>query len=114
MDRYAIIGNPVDHSKSPRIHALFAEQTAQNIAYGAICAPLDGFGETAREFFAHGGRGLNVTVPFKQQAFEIATELSARARVAAAVNTLALNDATLFGDNTDGVGLVKDIEDNLG
>ena len=113
-DRYAVIGNPVAHSKSPRIHALFAQQAAQDISYEAILAPRDGFAATVHAFSADGGCGLNVTVPFKEQAFRMATQCSPRAQAAGAVNTLRFKDKEIFGDNTDGAGLVRDIESNLG
>lgn len=114
MDRYAVVGNPIAHSKSPRIHALFAAQTAQEMRYEALLAPLDGFAEAVRAFVAAGGRGLNVTVPFKEVAFRLADRLSPRARAAGAVNTLAFGDDGIFGDNTDGAGLTRDILANLG
>ena len=113
-DRYAVIGNPVAHSKSPRIHALFAQQTAQDMRYEAILAPRDGFAATVHAFSADGGRGLNVTLPFKEQAFRMATQCSPRAQAAGAVNTLRFKDKEIFGDNTDGAGLIRDIESNLG
>ena len=112
-DRYAVIGNPVAHSKSPRIHALFAQQTGQDMRYAAILAPLDGFAATVQAFIADGGRGMNVTVPFKEQAFRMATRCSPRAEAAGAVNTLHFQDKEIFGDNTDGAGLVRDLESNL-
>ncbi|CAM3590363.1 shikimate dehydrogenase [Bordetella sputigena] len=108
--RYAVIGNPVAHSRSPRIHAMFAEQTGIPVEYGLLPAPLDGFEAAVREFFAAGGRGLNVTVPFKQEAWALAApRLSDRARLAGAVNTLWQRDGALHGCNTDGVGLVADL-----
>ena len=110
-DRYAIIGNPVAHSKSPWIHAQFARATSQDLDYGRIEAPLDGFAATVERFRAAGGKGLNVTLPFKQEAFALCSTLSERARVAQAVNTLVLE--TGFGDNTDGIGLVRDLSQNL-
>jgi shikimate dehydrogenase len=113
-DRYAVVGNPIAHSKSPRIHALFATQTAQDMVYEALLAPLDGFAATVRDFIAAGGRGMNVTVPFKEEAFRLATSLSERARAAGAVNTLSFADGEIRGDNTDGTGLVRDITGNLG
>ena len=112
-DRYAVIGNPIAHSRSPRIHALFAAQTGQDIAYGAILAPLDGFAAAVRKFIAEGGRGANVTVPFKEQAHRLAAALSPRARGAGAVNTLDFSGPAIFGDNTDGAGLVRDLTANL-
>lgn len=112
-DRYAVIGHPVSHSKSPLIHALFAEQTGQHISYEAIEAPLDGFVATIERLRRDGYRGCNVTVPFKFEAFDCATELSERARAAQAVNTLSFEGDKISGDNTDGAGLVRDIEQNL-
>jgi shikimate dehydrogenase len=110
-DRYAIIGNPVAHSKSPWIHAAFARATSQELDYGRIEAPLDAFAATVESFRAAGGKGLNVTLPFKQEAFGLCSSVSERARVAQAVNTLVLE--TGFGDNTDGIGLVRDLAQNL-
>lgn len=110
-DRYAVIGNPVAHSKSPWIHAEFARATGQAIDYGRIEAPLDGFTATVERFRAGGARGANVTVPFKEEAFRLCTRVSERARVAQAVNTLVLD--TGFGDNTDGIGLVIDLTAHL-
>jgi len=107
--RYAVIGNPVAHSKSPRIHALFAAQAGLALDYGLLPAPAGGFAQAARGFFAEGGAGLNVTVPFKQEAYALADDLSARARAAGAVNTLWMADGRLHGCNTDGVGLVDDL-----
>ena len=115
MDRYAVFGNPIKHSRSPQIHAAFAAQTGQILTYRAQLVELGGFAGTARRFFDDGGLGLNVTAPFKLEAFAFADELSGRARRAGAVNTLARQeDGTVYGDNTDGVGLVRDIADNLG
>ena len=113
-DRYCVLGNPVAHSRSPAIHARFAAQCGQDITYEAMLAPLDGFAETVRRFIARGGKGANVTVPFKEEAFRLCTRCSARAERAGAVNTLAFVDDEIFGDNTDGAGLVRDIEVNLG
>jgi shikimate dehydrogenase len=112
-DRYAVIGNPIAHSKSPQIHKLFAEQTGQDISYEAILAPLEGFAATIERLRKEGFKGCNVTVPFKFEAFNIATELSERARSAQAVNTLSFDGDAIRGDNTDGTGLVHDIERNL-
>jgi len=111
-DRYAVIGNPVAHSKSPAIHAEFARATGQDIEYARIEAPLDGFAEAIARFRAAGGKGCNVTLPFKQEAVRIAGRLSERARLAQAVNTLRFEDS--FGDNTDGIGLVRDLAGNMG
>jgi shikimate dehydrogenase len=113
-DRYAVVGNPIAHSKSPLIHAEFARQTGQDISYTTLLAPLDGFAATALAFRADGGKGLNVTVPFKQEAWQLATSLTERARLAQAVNTLKFEDDGILGDNTDGAGLVRDITSNLG
>jgi shikimate dehydrogenase len=112
-DRYAVVGNPVAHSQSPEIHAEFARQTGQDIAYTRILAPLDGFVQTVQAFRAAGGRGLNVTVPFKPEAFRLATERTARAMAAEAANTLSFEGGRVLGDTTDGPGLVRDIVDNL-
>jgi len=110
MDRYAVIGNPIGHSKSPFIHACFAAQTGQTLHYEAIEAELDHFPEAVRQFLEEGGKGMNVTVPFKLQAYKLADQLSPRAEYAKAVNTLILEtDGSLTGDNTDGVGLVRDL-----
>jgi shikimate dehydrogenase len=113
-DRYAVFGNPIAHSKSPRIHALFAAQTGQALTYEAILAPLDGFAEAVTAFRREGGRGANVTVPFKEQAYALCDRLSARAEAAGAVNTLKFEADGVLGDNTDGVGLVNDLAGNLG
>jgi shikimate dehydrogenase len=113
-DRYAVFGNPIKHSKSPQIHALFAAQTQQEMIYRAQLVEENLFAEAAKEFFSNGGKGLNITVPFKLDAFAFADQLSDRARRAGAINTLALqDDGTIYGDNTDGVGLLRDMSDNL-
>ncbi len=108
-NQYAVIGNPIEHSKSPAIHSAFARQTDQDMVYGRILADLNQFAETVRAFIAAGGKGLNVTVPFKEQAFALADQLSERAQAAGAVNTLIVNQGELHGDNTDGIGLVRDL-----
>lgn len=113
MDRYAVIGHPVAHSKSPLIHQAFARATGQHMSYELLPAPLDGFLATAQRFAAEGGRGLNVTVPFKLEAYAMAKERSARAEEAQACNTLAWRDDHWYGDNTDGVGLMRDLTHNL-
>ena len=113
-DRYAVIGNPIAHSKSPQIHKMFAEQTGQDIRYEAILAPLDGFAATVERLRNEGYKGCNVTVPFKFEAFGIAANLHQRAQAAKAANTLWFKDSEIHGDNTDGVGLIRDIEHNLG
>ena len=113
-DRYAVMGNPIAHSKSPEIHALFASQTGQAMHYEAILVEHDRFPSAVREFVASGGRGLNVTVPFKPQACQVADRLSDGARRAGAVNTLSVTaGGMMVGDNTDGVGLLRDLRDNL-
>ncbi|HEX8596254.1 MAG TPA: shikimate dehydrogenase [Pseudomonas sp.] len=112
MDHYVVFGNPIGHSKSPLIHGLFAEQTGQQLDYRTALAPLDGFTAFAQAFFKQ-GRGANVTVPFKEQAFRMADRLTERGQRAGAVNTLSkLADGTLLGDNTDGAGLVRDLTVN--
>lgn len=113
-DRYAVFGHPIAHSKSPLIHAAFARQTGEALSYEAILAPLDGFAASVADFRAHGGRGANVTVPFKEEAFRLATQKTPRAALAGAVNTLLFSDAGITGDNTDGAGLVADLTRNLG
>ena len=111
-DRYAVIGNPVAHSKSPWIHAEFARATGQDMSYASIEAPLDGFARAVDAFRAAGGKGLNVTLPFKGEAFRYCRRSSERAALAQAVNTMVLEE-TSFGDNTDGVGLARDLARNL-
>ncbi len=114
MDRYCVFGNPIGHSKSPLIHRLFAEQTGEALVYDAQLAPLDDFPGFARRFFEQ-GKGANVTVPFKEEAYRLVDELSERATRAGAVNTLIrLADGRLRGDNTDGAGLLRDLTANAG
>ena len=113
-DRYAVIGNPIAHSKSPLIHGLFAQATGQDISYTAIEGPLDGFADAVRAFVAAGGRGMNVTLPFKLQAFDIATDPMESARLAGAVNALKFEGERIYAQNFDGLGLVNDIQRNLG
>ncbi|MDP1606849.1 MAG: shikimate dehydrogenase [Rhodocyclaceae bacterium] len=113
-DRYAVFGNPILHSQSPRIHALFAVQTGQDMRYAALLAPVDGFAAAVAAFVRDGGKGANVTVPFKEEAFRLATRLTSRAQAAGAVNTLSFADNTISGDNTDGAGLVTELKANLG
>ncbi len=112
MDSYAVIGNPVSHSKSPLIHAEFAKQTEQALVYTAIEAPLDNFKETLKAFEASGGKGANITLPFKNQAFALADEHSDSALLAQAANTLVFRDNIIFADNTDGPGLIQDLTGN--
>ncbi|WP_420588892.1 shikimate dehydrogenase [Bacterioplanoides sp.] len=114
-DLYAVMGNPIGHSKSPQIHTAFAKITDQNMLYSAILVPLDGFDTAVDDFFRRGGKGLNITVPFKEDAWRYADKFTARAQRAEAVNTLQkLEDGTVLADNTDGVGMVRDIMVNQG
>jgi len=114
MDNYAIVGNPVSHSKSPLIHTEFAKQTQQDITYTVIEAPVDRFVETVKAFEAAGGKGLSITLPFKNEAYAIANLHSKLAQQARAANTLAFrDDNTVYADSTDGPGLVQDITNNL-
>ncbi|MBA3776210.1 MAG: shikimate dehydrogenase [Betaproteobacteria bacterium] len=112
-DHYAVIGNPIGHSRSPLIHGAFAKTTGQDLEYTAIEGPLDGFAAVVHSFRANGGRGLNVTAPFKLQAFELATDKLERAQLAGAANALKFERDRVFADNFDGVGLVNDIQRNL-
>jgi shikimate dehydrogenase len=112
-DAYGVFGHPVNHSLSPFIHGLFARQTGQLMSYRPYDVAPEEFAARVREFFAQGGRGLNVTLPHKIAAVEVADELTARAAHAAAVNTLAIKGEGILGDNTDGAGLVRDLCDNL-
>jgi shikimate dehydrogenase len=113
IDQYAVMGNPIAHSKSPKIHTLFARQTSQVMDYQAMLVPEDEFASALDAFHQQGGKGLNITIPFKQQAWERMDVLSDRARLAGAVNTIILGtDGRRYGDNTDGVGLVRDITQN--
>jgi len=111
---YAVIGNPIGHSKSPLIHTAFAKATGQDMAYVALECPPGGFDAAVDAFRRRGGRGLNVTTPFKLDAFAYATTLRDRARLAGAVNAMAFEDSNVVADNFDGVGLVRDIQHNLG
>lgn len=115
IDKYAVFGNPIKHSKSPLIHSTFASQCEESIVYRAVKVELDGFADAATAFFSNGGAGLNITVPFKRDAFDFADQKSERAKRAGAVNTLIRNsDGVICGDNTDGIGLVRDMIANLG
>lgn len=114
MDRYAVAGNPVEHSKSPVIHARFAAQTGEPVEYTRLLVPLDAFAPTLRAFADGGAKGCNVTVPFKFDAFRLADSHSDRARLAQAANVLRFDEDGWYADNTDGVGLVRDIEVNAG
>ena len=113
-DLYAVIGHPIAHSLSPRIHAEFARHTGQDLRYEARLAPLNGFAATVEQFWREGGRGLNVTVPFKAEAWRLRVRLTLHAQAAGAVNTLARTVDGVLGYNTDGLGLIRDLEDNLG
>ncbi|WP_180174663.1 shikimate dehydrogenase [Acinetobacter sp. YH01022] len=108
--QFAVIGNPIEQSRSPELHHAFAEKTGINLSYSKRLAPLDGFAANIEEFFAQGGMGMNVTVPFKEQAFAACAVLTERAKIAKAVNTLWMQDGKLYGDNTDGQGLVDAIK----
>ncbi len=115
LDQYAVFGHPIKHSQSPRIHQLFAQQTAQQLNYFACDVPAESFNETITTFFAQGGKGLNCTVPLKELAWQRADTLTERACLSKAVNTLVLqSDGTVLGDNTDGIGLVTDLIQNHG
>ena len=113
IDRYAVIGNPISHSKSPMIHEAFAKNTGQQLEYGRVLAPLDAFADIVEAMRLNGFKGANVTVPFKLEAFDLANLLTERAQDAGAVNTLIFSDEGITGDNTDGAGIVRDIEQNL-
>lgn len=111
MDKYAVLGNPVNHSRSPAIHAMFRDETGQEMEYGTLLCPLGSFGETVDGFRSGGGKGLNITVPFKEDAFRYADILTDRAKTAGAVNILRFNDdGTVLGDNTDGAGFIADLK----
>jgi shikimate dehydrogenase len=114
MDRYCVFGNPIAHSKSPDIHAVYAAQTGQDMQYEKRLAPVDGFAAAVRDFIAEGGKGANVTLPFKLEAVKLADALTIRAQAAGAVNTLQFTEQGIIGDNTDGAGLVTDILNNAG
>ena len=114
MDLYCVMGNPVEHSKSPWIHARFAELTGQTLHYDKRLIPLDGFATAVSAFVAEGGRGCNITVPFKFEAAALATHTSERAMLALASNVLTFQDGDILADNTDGAGLVNDIQRNAG
>lgn len=114
-DSYAVFGNPIEHSKSPEIHTAFAQQTQQDLVYTKQLVATEGFAAAVKDFQQQGGKGLNITVPFKLDAYALADALSQRARQAGAVNTLILNDdGSIEGDNTDGLGMVNDITQTQG
>ena len=108
--QFAVIGNPIEQSRSPELHHAFATKTGVDLNYQKILAPLDAFETTVQDFFAHSGAGMNVTVPFKEQAFALCDQLTERAEIAKAVNTLWMHNNKLYGDNTDGQGLVAAIQ----
>ncbi len=113
LDSYAVIGNPISHSQSPLIHTTFSHQTDQAMQYEAILAQKNGFPAAVTAFRQQGGKGMNVTIPFKLEAYQLSTRLTERARLAQAVNTFRFDGNQILGDNTDGAGLVRDIESNL-
>ncbi|MFW2541042.1 shikimate dehydrogenase [Primorskyibacter sp. 2E107] len=113
-DRYAVFGNPVVQSKSPMIHARFAAECGQDLTYEKIEAPVDGFADALHAFIETGGKGCNVTAPFKLDAFALATDMTEDARLAGSTNTLRFSDGLIEAHNTDGIGLLRDIENNLG
>lgn len=113
LAKYAVVGNPIRHSKSPEIHRLFARQTKQSLDYERLEGPLDGFDEFALGLRDAGYHGLNVTIPFKLDAAKLATDLSPRARLAGAVNTLKFDGDEIRGDNTDGIGFVRDVTERM-
>lgn len=113
-DRYAVIGRPISHTKSPLIHGLFAQASGQALEYGAIEGSLEGFEAQVQQFRNEGGRGMNITAPFKLRAFELAERCSERAQLARAANALKFEDGLVVAENFDGIGLLRDIEENLG
>jgi len=113
MNKYAVIGNPIDHSLSPAIHAQFAKQIGLSVSYEKIQAPLDGFTVAAKNFINSGALGFNITVPFKVEAYDLVDEYTLNAKTAGAVNTIKVENGSLYGENTDGIGLVNDLCNNL-
>ena len=113
MNKYAVIGNPIHHSLSPTIHAQFAKQIGLSMSYEKILAPLDGFTIAAKNFVSSGALGFNITVPFKIEAYDLVDEYTLNAKTAGAVNTIKVENGTLYGENTDGIGLVNDLCNNL-
>ena len=114
VDRYGVMGYPVSHSRSPVIHRMFAQQTGQDIQYELLRVAPEKLQEAVRQFQRTGGKGLNITVPHKRAVFRLVDQLSERASTAGAVNTLTFQDSEIFGDNTDGIGLLRDLVVNLG
>lgn len=113
MYKLAVFGNPIKHSLSPAIHTQFADQTGLKVSYTKILSPVESFNQTAQQFINKGGHGFNITVPFKLDAFNFATELTLNAQTAGAVNTIKIQGDKLIGENTDGIGLVRDLTNNL-
>jgi len=113
MNKYAVIGNPIHHSLSPTIHAQFAKQVGLSISYEKILAPLDGFTVTVKNFVSAGALGFNITVPFKVEAYDLVDECTSNANIARSVNTIKVESGALYGENTDGIGLVNDLCNNL-
>ncbi|HIE78076.1 MAG TPA: shikimate dehydrogenase [Candidatus Thioglobus sp.] len=113
MDLYGVLGNPIEHSLSPEIHTQFSQQTGCEIIYKRVLAPLDGFSSTAESFINKGAKGFSITVPFKLDAFDLATDLTDNAKAAGAVNTIKISEGRIIGENTDGIGLVNDLTSNL-
>ena len=114
MDNYAVFGNPIKHSLSPTIHAYFAKQTGHDFVYKKILAPIDGFTQSALKFTKSGGKGFNVTLPFKIEAYNISKHLTLNAKIAGAVNTVKIKNNEFYGENTDGKGLINDLRNNIG
>ena len=113
MNKYAVIGNPIHHSLSPTIHAQFSKQTGLSMSYEKILAPLDGFTAAVNNFVSSGALGFNITVPFKVEAYNLVDECTSNAKTSGAVNTIKVENGTLYGENTDGIGLVNDLCNNL-
>lgn len=113
MDKYCVFGNPIEHSLSPLIHSLFSKQTGDKFYYDKILSPLDSFSQSVKNFIQSGGKGFNITLPFKTQAFNIANKKTNRAEITGSVNTIKIEKDILYGDNTDGIGLVNDLVKNI-
>ena len=113
MDKYCVFGNPIEHSLSPLIHSMFAKQTGHNFLYKKILAPIDSFEKDVKSFINNNGKGFNITLPFKMRAFAMAEKTTPRAKIAQAVNTMKIEKNILYGDNTDGIGLVEDFNKNI-
>jgi len=113
MNKYAVIGNPIHHSLSPTIHAQFSKQTGLSMSYEKILAPLDGFTAAVNNFVSSGALGFNITIPFKIEAYDLVDDCTLNAKTSGAVNTIKVENGTLYGENTDGIGLVNDLCNNL-